>query len=329
MPVGAAGFAAAFAKQGHALCRGAVPAETCRTLRTQALQLLDDASTLTYHYTRFGLPFAGLLGGSTRTRIRNPWRRHVVTLPPSDSLGQANAQLAVVARAAGLPWSSQLVEQSAMIVLPGARAQKSHTDISPSVACVDGSAPLITLWLALQDVSSGMGPTTVYPQSHTRYRQRAVLQEQRAAALETDAFLSTTYDADGSPNRAAGNLVSQQAEGSVAAVAAMAAELDEWEREDVTREAAAFGADVPRPLDLLLSRGDCGVMDCRIRHFGSGYGYTQGSGQARVLLNATFAAAGVHGGGAALKGFTYHRHDEREDAPMLTLRQLVAADAAH
>jgi hypothetical protein len=328
MPVGAGGFAAAFAKQGHALCRGAVPAETCQQLRTQSLQLLDDASTLTYHYTRFGLPFASLLGGSTLTRIRNPFRRHVVTLPPSQALRTANAQLAVVARAAGLPWSAQLVEQSAMIVLPGARAQDSHTDISPSVACVDGSAPLITLWLALQDVTCGMGPTTVYPKSHTRYRQRAILQEKRAAARAEDAFLSTTYDADGSPNRAAGNLVSQQAEGSVAAVAAMAAELDEWERADMEREAAAFGADVPQPLDVLLRRGDCGVMDCRIRHFGSGYGFASGGGPARVLLNATFAAAGVRGGGAALKGFTYHRHDEREDAPMLSLRQLLAADTA-
>ena len=324
MPVASGRFAAAFAKNGHAHFVAAVPAETCRLLRAQSLALLEEASTLTYHYTRFGLPFASLLGGSTLERIRNPWRRHAITLPPSDSLRAANAHLAIVARAAGMPWSAQLVEQSAMVVLPGARAQASHTDISPSVMDVQDSAPLVTIWLALQDVSAGMGPTTVYPASHTRYRQRALLQEQRAAVRESDAYLSTTYSVDGEPGRAETNLVSLQAEGNGAAGAAIAAELDEWERVDMLRESAAFGPDIPLPLDLLLSRGDCGVMDCRIRHFGSGYGdvYSR-EGEARVLLNATFAAAGVLGGGAALKGFTYHRHES--GGAMMSLRELFDA----
>lgn len=328
MPAAGGRFAASFAQHGHATYRAAVPAETCRTLRAQSLALLEEEGTLLYHYTRFGLPFAGLLGGSTLTRIRNPWRRHAITLPPSAALRAANAQLAAVARAVGLPWSAQLVEQTAMVVLPGARAQNAHTDISPTAVNVLESAPLVTLWLALQDVSAGMGPTTVYPDSHRRYRQRALLQEERAAGRQRDAYLSTSYSVDGEPTGRRANLVSQQEEeGGSATDAAMVAELDEWERADIERESAAFGAAIPPSLDLLLSRGDCGVMDCRIRHFGSGYGRLfSRDGEARVLLNATFAAAGVLGGGAAHKGFTYHAHRHMLGGQsLMSLRELTDA----
>jgi hypothetical protein len=65
------------------------------------------------------------------------------------------------------------------------------------------------------------------------------------------------------------------------------------------RELTQFGPP-PSAVSLLLAQGDVGIMDCRVTHQGSAHG----GGDTRVVLNATWAAAGVDG--ADLKGFTYH-----------------------
>lgn len=307
--------AASFATHGHALVRSAVPEQTCRLLRAQALTLLDStAFGFAYNWSRFSLPGAGLLGGQLEP-VRSPWRRHCVTLPPSAALAAATQHLARAALSVGLPSSARLLEQDTTIVLPGAFAQLAHTDISPSVADREGVAPLVTVWLALQAVTCGMGPTTVYPCSHRRYAVRAALQEERAQSLGEEQFRLATYCSDGSGGPPS-TLVSLDQDGNGAARYAMDAELDAAEALDLDREAAQFGAAIPGPVDLLLEAGDCGIMDCRIRHFGSAYAYSW-HGPPRVLLNATFQV----GAGEDIAGFTYHRHAGSAMPTLLELTQ--------
>ena len=305
--------AASFATHGHAVVRSVVPEETCRVLRAQALSLLDaSANGFAYNWSRFSLPGSALLGGQLEP-VRAPWRRHCVTLPPSPALAAATQQLARAALAVGLPSSARLLEQDTTIVLPGAFAQLTHTDISPSVADRGGGAPLVTVWLALQAVTSGMGPTTVYPGSHRRYAARAALQEERAQQVDVELYRRASYCSDGSGGPAS-TLVSLDEDGNGAARYAMDAELDAAEALDLDREAAQFGAAIPGPVDLLLEVGDCGIMDCRIRHFGSAYAYSW-DGPPRVLLNATFGA------GDDIAGFTYHRHAGSAMPTLLELTQ--------
>jgi hypothetical protein len=124
--------------------------------------------------------------------IRSGYRRHIVLLASSPSLDEALIVLAEVASAAGLPNEASLVELSAVLTLQGAQAQSEHSDISPltpDVVCLPRSssslvaavvepaltsAPLVTCWLALgrSGVTVDMGPTTVLPRSHIRFRQR-------------------------------------------------------------------------------------------------------------------------------------------------------------
>jgi len=94
----------------------------------------------------------------------------------------------------GLEPSSRLVELSLAISLPGASAQHMHTDITPSTpntppvhsAAADadavGTAPLVTAWLALQTVTTVMGPTRVLPRSHHRFLRRVLRAEAEEAA---------------------------------------------------------------------------------------------------------------------------------------------------
>jgi hypothetical protein len=159
-----------------------------------------------------------------------------------------------------------------------------------------------------------MGPTRVFPRSHTRYARRAALQEQRLAEAGGAAFARAAFyssDGEGGPRP---NLVSLHEEGNAAAQHFMDAEMDAAEAEDAARETALFG-DCQSPVEMLLQVGDAGAMDCRLRHHGSAYAY-RWSGAPRVLLNATF-------GTGDLAGFTYHRSDSLEGC-MPTLAELVA-----
>ena len=282
-------------------------------LRAQALTLLDaQAWGWAYNWGRFSLPGASLFGPQLEP-VRAPFRRHCVTLPPSDALRAATALMARVALAAGMPPTARLLESDTTIALPGAFCQATHTDISPSVSDRGGAAPLVTVWLALQGVTAAMGPTTVYPGSHHRYAQRAVLQEERNVQADADSYARVSYSSDGSGGPPT-TLVSMHEEGNGAALYVMDAEMDAAELRDVEREAAEFG-DVPGPVDLILEAGDAGLMDCRVRHFGSAYRYTR-DGVPRVLLNATF------GCGESITGFTYHRHS---GMAMPTLQELTEA----
>ena len=309
--------ARSFAANGHALFPKLVSARTCGQLRSQALRLLDaSAFGLAYTWARFALPGSALLGTAQLEPVRSPFRRHCVTLPASEALDAATAQLANAALAVGLPPSARMLEQDATIVLPGAFAQGVHTDISPSVPDTDGHAPLVTVWLALQAVTVGMGPTTVYPGSHLRYARRAALQEARIAQADAESYASYCADGTGTSRT---TLVSMEDAGNVAARSVMGAEMDEAEAADIAREAGEFGPVIPEPIDLLLERGDAGIMDCRVRHFGSGYRYSW-HGPARVLLNATF------GLDSNIRGFTYHRHTDARPPTITELVELGRSD---
>jgi ectoine hydroxylase-related dioxygenase (phytanoyl-CoA dioxygenase family) len=203
------------------------------------------------------------------------------------------------------------VEQNVLIVFPGAAAQKSHTDVSPSTASwVDAAtgascAPLTTIWLALQDTSATMGPTVVYPRSHQRFLERTLRAEARSSA-EADARYLSAANADGEVT-----LRFLHEHGNEASMHALDDEAAQLALEDETRELAQFGA-APPAMDVLLSAGDACVMDCRLRHYGGQY---EAAGEARVLLSATFAAAGAELG-SAIAGFTYHRR-ERDEMPTI------------
>jgi ectoine hydroxylase-related dioxygenase (phytanoyl-CoA dioxygenase family) len=207
-----------------------------------------------------------------------------------------------------------LVESDATLVLPGAGRQGEHADISPSVPDAGEAAPLVTVWVALQDVTEVMGPTTILPGSHLRYRTRATLEE---AGEEERA--GPNYSADGEENGPSRpNLVTlYQDDDNAAAQWAMGEQMDAADRAHEAREDAEFGADIPAAVRLVLSQGDAGIMDCRVRHFGGAYPYLW-DGPPRVLLNATFGVA------ERVRGFTYHQHDER--LALRTLADLLAEE---
>ena len=134
--------------------RGAVPAELCAALRADAVA----------EATRFRpLRQLGELLGMHKA-VRSPWRRTHVALGWSDDVAAA-ARAAARAldaagawRAAGLSPRAALVELSAMVALPGAAAQATHTDVPP-----DAATRTCTMWVALQDVDETRGPTVYYP----------------------------------------------------------------------------------------------------------------------------------------------------------------------
>lgn len=261
---------------------------------------------LPYHTNRFGF---GRLNP-----IRAPWRRHMLPLPMTVAVGHALLGLAGVVHAAGVPLHAKLVELSVIVVLCGAGAQDLHTDISPGtpdvhleapslplhpgkMSSAPTVAPLVSAWLALQPVTSGMGPTVVHPGSHRRLVKRCIRLEATALAeRELRGRMLCRYDADGTFHP-----LDDLHDVSAGFVGAEGAHAEEEVRmsEDVSRELEEFGT-VPDPQELLLDVGDIGLMDCRLSHFGSSRAWS--SGRPRVVLNATFDSTCS----GAMRGFTYH-----------------------
>ena len=69
---------------------------------------------------------------------------------------------------AGMVPEADLVELSAMVALPGAQSQHPHSDVSPL-----SQRRIVTLWVALQDVESSMGPLNIYPAAPDEMAERA------------------------------------------------------------------------------------------------------------------------------------------------------------
>jgi len=320
-----ADFASHFRSEGHATAASGVWAPSirvaaCDALYQEAVESLAAQQgptqwTKASFWRRLAMRFKFNLFEPDATdlaSIRSGYRRHIVLLASSPSLDEALIVLAEVASAAGLPNEASLVELSAVLTLQGAQAQSEHSDISPltpDVVCLPRSssslvaavvepaltsAPLVTCWLALgrSGVTVDMGPTTVLPRSHIRFRQRLEDLDSVAAAELQAAWLSHSSDGEDT-------LASLCAEGNTASQEAMLQLKEAAQDAASARELTQFGPP-PSAVSLLLAQGDVGIMDCRVTHQGSAHG----GGDTRVVLNATWAAAGVDG--ADLKGFTYH-----------------------
>jgi hypothetical protein len=294
--------------EGYVTKRGVLSQQCCSALRHDALERLatqNDAkpwSPVWWHYqaVRFGL------AAPSENVVRvyhSPRSRHIVLPSETSALCEALYAMADAGRASGLPEDSALVELCVAITLPGASAQTQHSDISPARPNVDGSAPpLVTCWAALQDVAADMGPTQVYPRTHTRFRAR---QQDLEATEEIEAL--RVYRAFGEaapgPPVTLGDL--HMLDENPVAAAEVRRRAHEADEAAMARERTEFG-DMAPPTALLMSRGDASLMDCRVVHCGSAYPRVHDgrASPARALLNVTWATAGH---GKAIKGFTYHR----------------------
>lgn len=320
-----------FAAQGYSLHADVVPEALCAALRQEVLETLRKARwSPWYHLNRLGL--------GTLTPIRKPWRRHCVILPVTTDLRRALNHIAFPLQDAGLPLNSELVELTAFVSYPGSYSQTIHTDISPCTSDVevhtqpchrDSSlqnpskvAPLVIAWLALQSVTSEMGPTTVIPGSHIRHAQRSarIAREAAAEAEKTQRRTIGTYE-----YKEDGTLIPHDDFDGVTTPLMSPEEMHDAENRkaaalaaDEARELAQFGPE-PAPHELLLDKGSVALMDSRILHFGAGHASSSSSG-ARVILGGTFATAGR--GARRMSGFTYHGSDA---LPFISLGELLEA----
>ena len=333
-------LARALKVEGHATARGAVHTNTCRLLRAEALAQLAEEDAGGWRTLRWWRALAvrhGVIGAAAgdMAYIRSPAYRRVVILRETAALEDALLGVAGVALACGLPNHAPLVELSAVITYPGASAQDVHADISPSTPDVvvaageaeggrAGSlcAPLVTCWLSLcpQGVTSAMGPTIIHPRTQTRFRARQEALDV-VAAQEQAALYAGLESEDGGSGSTMASL--RTADGNAAANEMQLRLQDAAADAATEREQAEFGLALD-PISLLLARGDVGMMDCRVVHYGSAHhhkahaasgqqgggeeGRQKSSGGPRVVLNASWmAAAAGEGGVTQIPGFTYHR----------------------
>ena len=150
--------------EGFCVARKAVPDEQCHALREHVL------SEAAVRHSSWPLWLASLLGRA-RT-IREPrLREHVpLTISPEVSSalhlalrGLGGEQLS----RAGVSQAAQLVELSAMLSLPGAAAQRPHTDVPPATR-----QRMVTHWIALQPVGIANVPTVVLPTDPSAVTER-------------------------------------------------------------------------------------------------------------------------------------------------------------
>ena len=85
--------------------------------------------------------------------------------------------------------ASELVELGAIVSLPGAACQQPHSDIAAEADCL-----LLTCFVALQDVDEAMGPTRIWPGTHTQAFCEGAGVPELLAQAEASSFLC---DSDG------------------------------------------------------------------------------------------------------------------------------------
>ena len=162
-------------RDGFVVIRGAVPPEMCARARAAALQELDVCKgTPSYHFWK-----------QIVYPVNNPKHRYELLLMPTPPLEELVR--AVVSEFRSLYTSlitpdGALVEFGAIISEPGARQQDVHSDIPFSDQTL-----LYTTFIALQDIDPSLGPTCVFPATHTEEfhaRARRVSMEWAAGAGE-------------------------------------------------------------------------------------------------------------------------------------------------
>lgn len=147
-----------YCEDGFVVIRGALPRTKTCVIRSQLeAKLHADQSSRRYQIQR-------VLGTSA---IHSPHQRHSIVANLSVDMAEAlthilseNAEL--FGRILLAPHDEcELVTLGAIVSLPGSESQGVHPDIG-HVNC-----SLVTCFVALQDIDSSMGPTTVYPGTHT------------------------------------------------------------------------------------------------------------------------------------------------------------------
>lgn len=172
-----------------------------------------------------------------------------------------------------------LVELSALLTFPGAKAQAIHTDIPFNALPedkVEGIPPLCSVFVALQDITREMGPTMILRGTHKRHFHRTIKATQES--YDSSGNLEVLIVATGSSQ-----------------------DSDETLRES---EPPTFSEEQMYDAALICGGGLTYVMDTRCAHAG---GANQ-SASSRAVLCFSFQKDTKPLEKA--RGFTYHlRHD--------------------
>ena len=158
-------------RDGFVVIRGAVPPAACARARAAVLRELEHCK-LTPEY-RFWKRIV--------SPVNKPKHRYELLLLPTPPLEDAVRTVLSGCRSlytSLVGTSGALVEFGAIVSEPGARQQDVHSDIPYSDHTL-----LFTTFLALQDVDASLGPTIVFPRTHTDQFHRRV----RVANAEANA----------------------------------------------------------------------------------------------------------------------------------------------
>ena len=144
---------------GYTIANSAVGASTCAALRARVLDHHDRARDAmsrgeldeVYAFGRIAAPM------DRRIDLRLP-----LALSVRAALHQAAAHVGPIIDAFLDGGDGELVELSSLISLPASSAQPIHADTT------DAEPSIVTVFIALQDISLDMGPTLVWPRTHSR-----------------------------------------------------------------------------------------------------------------------------------------------------------------
>jgi len=215
--------------------------------------------------------------------VQDNQKRHSLALPMSPSLRRIlNAAVGLAAPVLdqiGMPKSSLLVELSAILSQPGSQEQSVHADTSHvNVSC---DATIVSIFVALSQVTLEAGPTHVLPGTHSVGFHEEVHRLQ-------SSMLGSEYSSDGQQDTAQQQAVAERA----------------------YRLAALLGEHPSQ--HGLLDVGDILLFDTKVFH----YGGANSSQASRDLLCFSFQQPPNDQQGAAcpprVEGFTYHIADDVE-----------------
>lgn len=177
-------------EHGCLVVSGAVPAECCRHLASfvdkalleveHEIAISPDADSRSILELRHFVP-----------SVRCPWHRRDFKLPLAPVVREAIECLAVALRGIlerCVSREADLVELSCLVSGPGAARQPVHPDLDCSGTL---RAPLLTAFVALQDILPEMGPSILCPGTHNQDAHAALgreLPEDRAGDIVVRRF---------------------------------------------------------------------------------------------------------------------------------------------
>lgn len=252
------------ARRGYTIARRAVSPELCEIIRAEAFSKAqkqqDDGSVIAAFVQRVRALWSPK--ESQHTTLEAPYNRAVVALdmlPPVDAA--MRALLAGVGTdelwSVGLTPKSELVELSVMIALPRCSAQPPHVDVLPRDSLAMG-----TLFCALQDTTTAMGSTVLYPAPPDEVRTRCDFDSIQQSANRA-AALGRTFGPDGEEDATAESLLLHvQAEARANGADVVAPQDSHWFK----YSSADLGLGTATSIELSI--GDSMLMDFRTFHYG-------------------------------------------------------------